>query len=45
MGDRYVECFIIDGVIDEDVLFLVYCQEVAAMAVFYYLAIWYLDLL
>jgi hypothetical protein len=29
-----VECFVVDGVVDEDVLLLVYGQEVAAVTVF-----------
>lgn len=39
-----MEGLVVDGVVYEDVLFLVYGQEVTAVAVFYYLAVWDLDL-
>lgn len=39
-----VQGFVVDGVVDEDVLFLVDREEVAAVAVFYYLAVGDLDL-
>lgn len=39
-----MESLIVDGVIDEYMLFLVHGQEVSAMTVLYYLAVWNLDL-
>jgi hypothetical protein len=39
LRQTYVESFVVDGIINEDVLFLVHSQEVASVAVFYYLAV------
>ena len=41
----YVEGFIVDWVIDEDVLFFVDCQEMSTVAVFDQFAVGYLDVL
>lgn len=40
----YMEGLVVDGVVDEYVLFFIHGQEVSAMAVFYYFAVGDLDL-
>ena len=39
-----MEGLVVDGVVDENVLFFIHGQEVSAMAVFYYFAVGDLDL-